>query len=97
MDPGEKQRRKQIKADLAKKAADDFERSLPTSRSNFKKLFDHLDALLGQRGCDHTNSLAKAFLRDLTIENSDEVVTWMADHGGYCDCEILANVEEFFE
>ena len=84
-------------ANLAKQAADDFERSLPTSRSNFKQLFDHLDALLGQRGCDHTNSLAKAFLRDLTIENSDEVVAWMADRRGYCDCEILANVEEWFE
>lgn len=30
------------------------------------------------------------------IENVDEVLAWLREKGGYCDCEVL-NVEEQFE
>jgi F0F1-type ATP synthase membrane subunit b/b' len=93
-DKSEKERRKQIMDDLKHKADQEFERSLPMSRDNFKKIFDHLDTQLDDKSCDDTYSLTKAFLLKLKIEKVDEVLEWLADHGGYCDCEILANVEE---
>lgn len=96
-DKNEKERRKQIIGDLKNKADQEFEGSLPMSRDNFKKLFDHLDTQLNDKGCDDTNSLTKTFLLQSNIEKVDEVLEWLADHGGYCDCEILANVEEQFE
>lgn len=96
-DKSEKERRKQIMDDLRKKADEEFENSLPMSRVFFKKLFDHLDIQLNSKGCDDTNSLTKTFLLQSNFERVDEVLEWLADHGGYCDCEILANVEEQFE
>ena len=96
-DKSEKERRKQIKDDLKKRADQVFESSLPMSRDNFKKLFDHLDVYLTDKDCHNTNSLTKTFLLQSHNENVDEVFEWLADHGGYCDCEILANVEEQFE
>ncbi|HLO43418.1 MAG TPA: DUF2695 domain-containing protein [Leadbetterella sp.] len=96
-DKSEKERRKQIMDDLKNKADQKFESSLPMSRDNFKKLFDHLDTLLSDKDCDDTNSLTNTFLLQSNIENVNEILHWLADHGGYCDCEILANVEEQFE
>ena len=83
--------------DLQKKADEEFERSLPMSRNNFKKLFDYLDTELNDKGCDNTNGLTNTFLLQSDIEDIEKVLEWLANHGGYCDCEILANIEEQFE
>ena len=96
-DKSNKERRKQIMDDLKNKAEQEFESSLPMSSDNFKILFDYLDTHLNDKGCDDTNTLTKTFLLQSNIEKLDEVLEWLADHGGYCDCEILANVEEQFE
>ena len=96
-DKNERERRKQIMDDLKKKADQEFESSLPMSRDNFKKLFDYLDSELTNKACDDTNALTKTFLLQSSVENIDNVLDWLADHGGYCDCEILSNVEEQFE
>jgi len=45
--------------DLKKKDDQKFESSLPMSRDNFKKLFEHLDTELNDKGCDDTNGLTK--------------------------------------
>ncbi|QRR02198.1 DUF2695 domain-containing protein [Dyadobacter sandarakinus] len=97
MDKSEKDFRKQIQNDLRKKAAEEFEASLPMSRAKFEELFDYLDEELQEQSCDDTPALTKTFLENENIANIDEVVKWLADEGGYCDCEILANVEEQFE
>ena len=96
-DKSEKVRRKQIMGDLKKKADQEFESSLPMDRESFQKLFDYLDTELTDKNCDDTNSLTKTFLLQSNIQKIDEVLEWLADHGGYCDCEILANVEQQFE
>ncbi|MBS1736002.1 MAG: DUF2695 domain-containing protein [Bacteroidetes bacterium] len=96
-DKSEKERRKQIMDELKKQADQKFESNLPTSRENFKKLFDYLDTELSDTNCDDTNGLTKSFLVQINVENVDEVLKWLTEHGGYCDCEILSNVEEQFE
>jgi|688.fasta_scaffold207818_2 hypothetical protein len=96
-DKSEKERRKQIMDDLKKKADQEFESSLPMDRESFQKLFDYLDTELTDNNCDDTNSLTKIFLLQSNIQKIDEVLEWLAEHGGYCDCEILANVEEQFD
>jgi hypothetical protein len=53
-----------------------------------------LDGELNNKGCDDPNILTKTFLEQLNIENLNDVLDWLADKDGYCDCEILANVEE---
>lgn len=93
----EKEGRKQIMLNLRKKADEEFEASLPMSRDKFKNLFDYLDLEMTEKSCDNTCRLTKTFLSQSGIQNMEQVLDWLADHGGGCDCEILANVEEGFE
>lgn len=57
---------------------------------------DQLDALLEQLGlklasCDHTTVLTAAFAASQNLD-VPKVLDWLAEQGGYCDCEVLANV-----
>lgn len=67
--------------------------SLPFSIMLFQDLFDYLDEKLGEHGCDDTLKYTIHFLNvhHLPVENS---LNWMRENGGYCDCEVLANIEE---
>jgi len=95
-DRNEKEKRKQLLDELRQKAAEQFESSLPMSRDRFKMLFDYLDTELSEKDCDDTNRMTKTFLDQMGVQNTDEILKWLAENGGYCDCEILANVEELF-
>jgi hypothetical protein len=55
-----------------------------------------LDEKLATVGCDDKLRLTKQFANEQQI--SFEILEeWLGEHGGYCDCEVLANVEEQFE
>jgi len=92
----EKERRKQIHRELAKKEQEDFIKSLPIDQTLFLELFDYLDLQLGRQGCNHDYSITNDFLKSKGI-NIGKVFDWFQEHGGYCDCEILNNIEEMFE
>ena len=92
----EKENRKEILRQLKEKEKADFNKSLPMDKVTFNELFDYLDEKLGD-GCDHTMTMTVDFLKQKEIKNIDQVVEWLNDKGGYCDCEVLANVEESFE
>jgi malonyl CoA-acyl carrier protein transacylase len=96
-DKNEKERRRKIMNELQKKADVEFENSLPMSRENFKKLFDYLDVELTNKGCNHNNTITQNLFAQNSIVDSDKVIEWAADKGGYCDCEILANVKDIFD
>ena len=68
--------------------------SIPMPHQDLRDLFDHLDQE-SESGCDHTLRLTTAFLqkRGLDVER---IVPWLREHGGYCDCEVIANVEDKF-
>lgn len=97
MDKNEKERRKQVLNELRERQQKEFEQSLPMDRVIFENLFHYIDNQLEENGCDDTNKLATVFLEKNKIENIETVLNWLAENGGYCDCEILANVEEKFE
>ena len=54
-------------------------------------LFDHVDAALEFRGCDHTLRHTRAFLASRGLDEAG-VIPWLGEYGGYCDCEVIANV-----
>lgn len=93
----EKERRKQLLAPLQQQAAAAFEESLPMPREQFQQLFDYLDEALGRHGCDHSPRLTLRCLEAAGMEEPEPVLIWLRKHGGHCDCEILANVEDLFE
>ncbi|NML39378.1 DUF2695 domain-containing protein [Chitinophaga sp. G-6-1-13] len=93
----EKERRKQLLAPLLQQAAETFEKGLPMPRERFHQLFDYLDEVLGIHGCDHSPGLTLSYLHAAGVEYPDAILIWLQEHGGHCDCEILANVEDLFE
>lgn len=40
--------------------------------------------------------MTKAFLENKKL-NTEAILPWLEEYGGYCDCEVLANVEESYE
>lgn len=57
-------------------------------------LFDYLDEKLPVKGCNNDLSMTISFLKEHGVKNIDNVIAWLQSKGGYCDCEVLANVEE---
>jgi hypothetical protein len=56
-------------------------------------LFDWVDEKLVSEECNRSLKHTKSFLetQELSI---DEIVPWLQDYGGFCDCEVIANVED---
>jgi hypothetical protein len=89
----EKRRRaKLVEAIVQKETAKAIE-MMPISFSELGALFDYLDARLGEEGCDHTARMTRTFLQKKNLE-PETILPWLQESGGYCDCEVLANVEE---
>lgn len=95
-DKHEVERRKQIARELKLKARQEFENGLPTTLENFKALFDYLDKQLSEKDCDHSLKLSISFL-NLIKPDHTAIIKWLEENGGYCDCEVLANVEGKFD
>lgn len=55
-------------------------------------LLNDLDARLSHVGCDHTLRLTRAWAAERGLDG-DAVAASVAEFGGYCDCEVLANVD----
>jgi hypothetical protein len=66
--------------------------SIPIPHNDLRNLFDCLDEA-GE--CDHTLRATIQFLRDRNLD-VDGTVAWLGEHGGFCDCEVLSNVEDTF-
>jgi len=64
---------------------------MPLSPEQLHRLLDYLDVNL--KACDHTTKLTAIFLHAEKLE-CEKVLPWLGDHGGYCDCEVLANLAD---
>jgi len=55
-------------------------------------LLDFLDQHLPEAGCDHSLSLVRTWAEENEVD-PDSLSSSLEHFGGYCDCEVLANVE----
>ena len=97
MEITEKQKRKEARKVLAQKELDDFRSSLPMEEKRFVALFHFLEKVLQECPCDHTLRYTTHFLTENKVCDIEKVISWLTSHGGYCDCEVLCNVEEQFD
>jgi hypothetical protein len=67
--------------------------SIPIPHKDLRDLFDHLDR--GGVECDHTLRETTEFLRARGLD-VERVVAWLREYGGFCDCEVIYNVDEKF-
>ena len=91
MNKVEKQRRRAILRGLKGKERAQFIASLPASRADIRDLFDYLDST--DEPCGHSLNQTLEFLRDRGLPE-EKIVAWLEEHGGYCDCEVISNVED---
>ena len=92
----EKRRRKELSQCAKATAEDSLKASLPVSIAQLRALFDYLDNRLTEAGCDHSLRFTKQFAESNQVP-FESLKTWLAALSGYCDCEVLANVEEKVE
>jgi len=56
-------------------------------------LGDYLDDKLDEHGCNHTLSFTKKWIDDnIPKSKKTRIVKALREKGGFCDCEVLANV-----
>jgi hypothetical protein len=68
--------------------------SIPMPHDDLRALFDFLDRE-GAPPCDHTLRETLAFLSKRGLD-AERVVPWLREYGGFCDCEVIYNVDEKF-
>ena len=93
----EKSKRKEILKAIKEKELAQFRQKLPMPEDKFIRLFELLDAELHAHGCDHSLKLTEQILLNLSVNDVLSVLAWLQEQGGYCDCEVMMNVEEKFE
>ena len=78
------------------------EARMPISKADLKDLFALLDSTLFERRggkiwchCDHTLRRTRDFLRSRSLPE-DTIAEWLKTYGGYCDCEVAANVTDYW-
>jgi hypothetical protein len=93
--PEEEERRKALKQAVRQAERDHIRSTLPIPAEQMRALFDFVGQKLSGNECDNRLTHTLVFLGDNELP-VDQVVRWLHDAGGYCDCEVLANAEEKF-
>lgn len=88
----EKARRKELLHSLRDEERRKQRESFPAPMLLLKGLFDFLDLRLSENGCDDTLTFTREYIRQSAM-NEDETIRGLAQQGGFCDCEVLNNVE----
>ena len=70
--------------------------SLPMPAARFSELLTVLDERLSENECDHTHRVTEDFLAEADGVEAEDVLAWLVDRGGVCDCEVQANLEDDF-
>ncbi len=84
---------KRMKAQWRDQQRTDALAALPLPIPELKAMFNMLDVEFPRQSCDHTRRLTRAWLESRG-HDVEKVFAWLDTLGGFCDCEILANVEE---
>jgi hypothetical protein len=92
----EKQRRRAIAQQLKAAQAASLLANVPLRTGQLKELFDYLNSKLTEEGCNDTLYYTERFALETSIP-FESLKAWLETEGGYCDCEVVANVEEKFE
>lgn len=70
--------------------------ALPLPIEELEAMFEMLDLELETQSCDHSRRITQAWLVTRGHDPT-AVFPWLDEHGGYCDCEVLANVPDEVE
>ncbi len=91
-DESEKQRRKTIRQELRSAEKLKAEMELPAPKHLLQDLFQWVDDRL-ENGCDHTLRYTVQYIHENGLDE-EHTLQWLREFGGYCDCEVVMNVED---
>jgi hypothetical protein len=96
----ERRRRRALVRAIEEKQSAEAVARMPISRADLYSLFAWVDGHVMEEGCNHTLRHTREFIRARGLAEED-VLKWLAEYGGGCDCEVILNVEgtwrEYFE
>jgi Protein of unknown function (DUF2695) len=92
----DKRQKKQMRQKWREKQRSEARSKFPLPPSELKAMFDTLADDLHKQGCDHSRRLTKVWLASRG-HDIHAVFAWLDENGGFCDCEVLANSEQYFE
>ena len=87
--------KKALTKEFKEKELKAFRESLPMKETDFPPLFDFLDNELSENDCQGDCSLLEKYCKEKNLDFIT-LTEWFKKYGGFCDCEILVNVEEQF-
>lgn len=61
-----------------------------------ESLFARVEAQVDQQGCDHAYRFTEQWLAEHQQPHMP-VIAWLEEHGGFCDCEVVANAQGHWE
>ena len=94
----DKKRRSQLKKQTAGAEHAAFLLAIPLPIEQVISLIEHVGNELHSRdpritpACDHTLRFSKAWCAQHGV-SENAVCEWLRDHGGFCDCEVIFNVD----
>ncbi len=92
-----KKRQLEVWSQLSGEERERFLESLPATKEQIEDLFDYLDQRMEKEPCVHNLRFTMQFLMEKRL-NMPKVMSWLNENGGYCDCEVLQNIEaKWFE
>jgi len=87
-----KKRQLEVWAQLSGEERRRFLESLPATKEQIEDLFDFLDVHLQEESCIHNLRYTMRFLMERRLD-MPKIMSWLNENGGYCDCEVLQNIE----
>jgi hypothetical protein len=88
----EKARRKRLKDDHLRAEQAASAALMPLDRPQLEALIAHVDGVVLADGCDHTLRATDAWAAAHDVEPARLHVA-LEEYGGYCDCEVVMNVD----
>jgi hypothetical protein len=70
--------------------------AFPLPDELMEQLFSAVDQALEVDGCDHTLRFTESWL-NRNGSDRQTTIAWLKEHGGYCDCEVIANACDYWE
>lgn len=70
--------------------------AFPMSSALLQALFEAVQAQVDENGCDHTLRFSSQWIAQ-HHQPQEQIVGWLKQHGGWCDCEVVANALDHWE
>jgi hypothetical protein len=70
--------------------------AFPADDSMLESLFEFVESNVEDQGCNHSLRFTAQWISE-NDQPQKAIVDWLAEHGGNCDCEVVANAADHWQ